>query len=205
MSFYVPISDAVFLFTSFSIFWPQCLANIIILLCSLLLSSIGVVVVELMNLCWSVFVWIKLSQIGSFHELLALATECFFSFDIFERHNDAFWVFNALWVYWRFMGVLCFCFGFYVSEICHSLSLSLMRSFMVQIFFNPQDIVWLVKSTDVFLFVIFINCRSEFALRWFLLKNSCHTLVVSTRFWSWPLNVFSFDVFELYSDAFWGC
>ena len=32
----------------------------------------------------------KMSQIGSFHELLVLATECFFSFDIFEVHRDAF-------------------------------------------------------------------------------------------------------------------
>ena len=30
------------------------------------------------------------SQIGSFHWLLALATECFFSFDIFEIHSDRF-------------------------------------------------------------------------------------------------------------------
>ena len=35
-------------------------------------------------------------------------------------------------------------------------------------------------------------------------KNCRHTLVVSTRFWSWLLNVFSFDIFELYSDAFLG-
>ena len=33
---------------------------------------------------------IKLSQIGSFHLLLVLATECFFSFDIFEIPSDAF-------------------------------------------------------------------------------------------------------------------
>ena len=55
-------------------------------------------VVALANLRWSVFVSIKLSQIGSFHKLLVLATECFFSFDIFEIHSDAFWVVNALWV-----------------------------------------------------------------------------------------------------------
>ena len=55
-------------------------------------------IVALANLRWSVFVSIKLSQIGSFHKLLVLATECFFSFDIFEIHSDAFWVVNALWV-----------------------------------------------------------------------------------------------------------
>ena len=36
------------------------------------------------------FVSIKLSQIGSFHELLVLATECFFSFEIFEIHSGSF-------------------------------------------------------------------------------------------------------------------
>ena len=47
-------------------------------------------VVAQVNLRWSVLISIKLSQIGSFHELLVLATECFFSFDIFELHSDAF-------------------------------------------------------------------------------------------------------------------
>ena len=55
-----------------------------------LFSSTGVVVVAEVNLRWSVFISIKLSQIGSFHELLVLATECFFSFDIFEIDSDAF-------------------------------------------------------------------------------------------------------------------
>ena len=39
------------------------------------------------------------SQIGSFHQPLVLATECFFSFDISEKHSDTFWVVNALWVF----------------------------------------------------------------------------------------------------------
>ena len=40
---------------------------------------------------WWFFVGRKLSsQIGSFHKLLVLATECFFSFDIFEIHSDNF-------------------------------------------------------------------------------------------------------------------
>ena len=55
-----------------------------------LINSTGVVVVALVNLRWTVFVSIKMSQIGSFHELLVLATECFFSFDIFEIRSDAF-------------------------------------------------------------------------------------------------------------------
>ena len=55
-----------------------------------LFSSTRVVVVALANLRWVVFVSIKLSQIGSFHELLVLATECFYSFDIFKIHSDAF-------------------------------------------------------------------------------------------------------------------
>ena len=38
-----------------------------------------------------IFVRKKLSsQIGSFHWLLVLATECFFSFDIFQIHSDLF-------------------------------------------------------------------------------------------------------------------
>ena len=53
-------------------------------------SPTGVVVVALANLQWSVFVSIKLSQIGNFHELLVLATECFFSFAIIEIESDVF-------------------------------------------------------------------------------------------------------------------
>ena len=49
-------------------------------------------VVELANLRWNVFVSIKLPQVGSFHELLVLATKGFFSFDIFEIHSDIFWI-----------------------------------------------------------------------------------------------------------------
>ena len=63
-----------------------------------LFSSTVIVVIAQVSLRWSVLVSIKLSQIGSFHELLVLATECFFSFDIFEIQSDVFfWVVNALW------------------------------------------------------------------------------------------------------------
>ena len=55
-----------------------------------LFNSTRVVIVALANSRWSDFVSIKLSQIGSFHYLLVLATECFFSFDIFEIPRDAF-------------------------------------------------------------------------------------------------------------------
>ena len=55
-----------------------------------LLISTSVAFVALANLRWSDFVSIKLSQIGSFHYLLFLATECFFSFDIFAIPRDAF-------------------------------------------------------------------------------------------------------------------
>ena len=55
-----------------------------------LFNSTSVAIVALANSRWSVFVSIKLSQIGSFHLLLVLATECFFSFDIFEITSDAF-------------------------------------------------------------------------------------------------------------------
>ena len=55
-----------------------------------LFNSTNVAIVALANLRWSVFVSIKLSQIGSFHLLLVLATDCLFSFDIFEIPSDAF-------------------------------------------------------------------------------------------------------------------
>ena len=55
-----------------------------------LFKSTSVANVALANLRWSDFVSIKLSQFGSFHYLLFLATKCFFSFDIFEIPRDAF-------------------------------------------------------------------------------------------------------------------
>ena len=55
-----------------------------------LFNSTSVAIVALANLRWSDFVSIKLSQIGRFLYLLVLATECFFSFDIFEIPRDAF-------------------------------------------------------------------------------------------------------------------
>ena len=55
-----------------------------------LFNSTSVAIVALANSRWSVFVSIKLSQIGSFHYLLFLATDCFFNFDIFEIPRDAF-------------------------------------------------------------------------------------------------------------------
>ena len=63
-----------------------------------LFSSTGVVVVAQVTLRWSVCVSTKLSQIGSFHELLVLVTKNFFSFDVFEIQSDVFfWVVNAFW------------------------------------------------------------------------------------------------------------
>ena len=56
----------------------------------LLFNSTNVAIAALAISRWSDFVSIKLSQIGSFHLLLVLATECFFSFDIFEIPSDAF-------------------------------------------------------------------------------------------------------------------
>ena len=55
-----------------------------------LFNSTRVAIVALANLRWSDFVSIKLSQIGSFHYLLFLATECFFNFDMFQTPRDAF-------------------------------------------------------------------------------------------------------------------
>ena len=55
-----------------------------------LFNSTSFAIVALANSRWSVFFSIKLSQISTFHLLLVLATECFFSFDIFEIPSDAF-------------------------------------------------------------------------------------------------------------------
>ena len=92
MSFYVSISDAVFLVTSFSVFdhsdWLTLFFDVLIFVH--LFNSTSVAIVALANSRWSVFVAIKLSQIGSFHYVLVLATECFCSFDIFEIPSDAF-------------------------------------------------------------------------------------------------------------------
>ena len=67
--FYVSISDVVFLVTSFSILITVSGWYYHFDVLSFVHSSnlIGLVVVALANLRWSVFVSIKLSQIGSFH------------------------------------------------------------------------------------------------------------------------------------------
>ena len=75
------------------------------------ISSIGLAIVAEADLRFGDFS----SQIGSFHYLLVLATECFFSFDIFQTHRLAFLGFSALWVvddsweFWVFdFGFFCF-------------------------------------------------------------------------------------------------
>ena len=53
------------------------------------IDSTGLEIVAEADLRFGAFFRRKLlSQIGSYHELLVLATECFFSFDIFEIHSD---------------------------------------------------------------------------------------------------------------------
>ena len=69
MYFCVSISDAVFLVTNFPylITASDWYYHFDVLKFFHLFSSTELVVVALANLLWSVFVWIKLSQIGSFH------------------------------------------------------------------------------------------------------------------------------------------
>ena len=66
---------------------------------------------------------------------VVVTSECFFSFDDFEVHSDDFFGLLMRFGYddgsWEFY---VFDFGLYVSEICLFLCLSLMRSFVVQIF-----------------------------------------------------------------------
>ena len=102
-----------------------------------LFNSTGVVAVALVNLRWKDFVSLKLSQNVSFHKLLVLATECFFSFDNVEIHSDAFLgCFCVVDILWVLGSTMFFGFCLYVSEICHSMCLCLMRSFVVQFFFS---------------------------------------------------------------------
>ena len=49
-----------------------------------------------------------------------------------------------------------FDFGLYVSEICHFLCLSLMRSFVVQIFSFSRTLCGLLSHLDVFIVVPFL-------------------------------------------------
>ena len=177
-----------------------------------LFSSTGVVVITLANLNWSVFVSIKLSQIDSFHELLVLTTECFFSFDIFEVHSGI--CFELLmrcgcadcsWDFW----VLDF--ALFVTEICHFLCLSLMRYFVVQVFFIFQDTLWLVKSSwcvhccsiQQFHWVSF-RCRSEFALWWFFVRKKFVVTVLALflSFSPWKPEIPCFQKFERQSCLF---
>ena len=48
-------------------------------------------------------------------------------------------------------------FLIYVSEICHFLCLSLMRSFVVQIFSFSRTVCGWLRNLDVFIVVPFIN------------------------------------------------
>ena len=82
-----------------------------------------------------------------------------------------FWFFNALWVCWLFMGFLGFGFWYLCFWNLSFLCLFLMRSFVVQIFFIFQDIVWLVKSSCCVhyysihqFYWVSVRCRSGFAL-----------------------------------------
>ena len=72
--------------------WHNCFDELIFIH---LFNYTGVVVVAEADLRCGDFCSKKLSsQIGSFHELLVLATDCFFNFDIFEIHSDG--VFGVL-------------------------------------------------------------------------------------------------------------
>ena len=164
-----------------------------------LFNSTGVVAVALVNLRWKDFVSIKLSQIVSFHKLLVLAFECFFSFDNVEIHSDNFLGCICVVDILRVLGsTMLFGFGLYVSEICHSMCLCLMRSFVVQFFFIFRDIVWLVKpSYSVYccsshqFYWVSDRCRSEFALWWFFVRKK-----LASQYWQF------FFLFGLDSQTF---
>ena len=106
---------------------------------------------------WWFFVRKKLSQIGSFHWLLLLATECFSVLTSLKYTATLFWVLNAFWVCWSLMGVLGFDFGFRVSEICLFFVFILDAIFCGTNFFIFQDSVWLVKKSWWFIAAPFID------------------------------------------------
>ena len=163
-----------------------------------LLNSTGVGVVALVNFCWNVFAWIKLSQIGSFHELLVLATKCLFSFDIFEIHSDVyFWVVNAFWICWRLMRVLSFWFWTLCFWNMSFLCSSLMRFFCSTNFSIFRTVCGLYSHLDLFNVVPFINStklaiNAKTNLRFgdFLSEKSCrHSVGSLPSFWSWLADI----------------
>ena len=180
-----------------------------------LFSSTGVVVVAQVNLCWSVFVSIKLSQIGSFHELPVLATECFFSFDIFETQSDIFfWVVIALWFCWRFMVVLSFwfwnfCFFEFLEYVFFLFILD--ATFCGTIFFHfsgncvaSQVILMFIVAQFISSTGLVVVAEANFRCGFFLSEKSCrHSagsfsffLVLTTR------HSLSFHKFERQSCLF---
>ena len=136
---------------------------------------------------WWFFVRKKLSsQIGSSHYLLVLATECFFSFDIFQNTQRLFWVVNALWVCWQFMGVLSFWFWSLCFWNMSFFVFILNAIFCGTIFFIFQDFVWLVKSSwcvhccSIHLFYWVSDlCRSGFGLWWFFVRKKLSSQIGS--------------------------
>ena len=165
----------------------------------------------------------NLSQICSFHLLLVLATEYFFSCDIFYTHSDNFLgcqcvvgmltVHGSTNVLILFFILLKFFFFVFILDaiFCDTIY-----------FFVFEDTLWLVKSLshlDVFFVVPFISSTglaivAEANLRCgdFLSDKSCHKLVVSTSFWSWLLSVSSVLTYLKYTatifrvvNALWVC
>ena len=176
-----------------------------------LFSSTGVVVVAQVKLCWSVFVSIKLSQIGSFHELLVLATECFFNFDIFETQSDVFFGLlmrcgfdEGSWVY------KVFGFGIFVSEI-RLLLFILEAIFCGTIFFHfsgncvaSQVLLMFIVAQFISSTGLVVGAEANFRFGVFLSEKSCrHSagsfsffLVLTTR------HSLSFHKFERQSCLF---
>ena len=110
-----------------------------------------------------------------------------------------FWVVNALWVCWQFMGALSFWFWSWCFWNMSFFVFVLDAIFCGTNFFIFQDFVWLVKSSwcvpccSIYRFYwLSDRCRSGFAVWCFMFEKSCrHKLVVFTSFWSWLLNVSS--------------
>ena len=180
MSFFVFVLDAIFCGTNFFIFqdsvwlvkkssWVHCCSN----------HQFHWV----RDRCRSGFVlWWFLSEESCPHKLVVSTT--FWSWlmnasSVLTSLKWAaliFWLVNALWVCWLFMGFLDF--GVYVSEILLFFVFVLDTIFCGTNFFIFQDSVWLVKkswwvnccSNHQFYWVS-DRCSSGFALWWFFVRR----------------------------------
>ena len=173
MSFYVSISDAVFLVQNFCIF-DHSVWLVLSFRCANFCSFIqfywgrGHCTSEFELECFC------LNKVITNWELTLASGLGYWMFlqfwHLWNTQRRFFWVANALWVCWRYMVVLSISFWSLCFWKMSFLCSFLMRSFVVQFFFIFQDTVWLVKSSWCVhccsihqFFWVSDRCRSVFA------------------------------------------